>query len=79
MSSQQDVSAKSDDRVRGGGKKRHGRFEVWMSWELGFSKHQPFRYRSYDNRDVAEKALEDFRRKWSDGFTFELREKQATG
>jgi len=73
VSRQQDVSAKSDDRVHGGGKKRHGRFEVWLSWETRFAKHKPFRFRSYERRDVAEKAIEDFCRKWGDGFKFELR------
>lgn len=66
MSSQQDIGEKGDQRLKqSGGKKRHGKFEVWVKWSK--RNREDGRWRTYETRELAEKNAAEFFRKWNSG------------
>lgn len=83
LSKQQSYMPEIEERDSTGSKKRKGNFELWQKYNgdlnLSFLKNEWHKIRSYETRELAEKNLKDFDRKWNYGNTqfkwlFEIRE-----
>lgn len=85
MSKQQSYMPEIEERNKTGRKKRKGKYELWQKCLLKSKifNNEWHRIRTYESREIAEKNLKDYDRKWNYGdskikWLFEIRETKNT-